>query len=485
MPRPAHPERTVLYVRVSAVMGRDGETFHSPELQTSAMRAVAARHGLKEVAVVEDIDVSGRSFSRDGLDQIRAMVEERQVDVVAVYDLSRLGRNTAEALTFIRWLKDHNVSILSTIEKIDDTPEGQFFLSQFLGMAELYSNQMGRRWSDVIRHRAAKGILHGTPPTGYLRQDGVLVVDPVLGPVIQSLFEQYAQGVGIAELARQLADVKGTRVDFGVLKRMLSNPAYCGLVPRWDRPRVHTSKPVEVFPGIHPRLVSDEVWAACQARREADRVIPPRSLSPSNSLVGLAVCAHCGSGLQRHWDHRRQVARLQCGEQVRVRGDRCGGCGRPRLLRVEAVVVDRLAAYVRMLRDDVVEQAAVLARREAVVGAEDLLVGELAEIRRQMTKLTEGWLAGRVPDGVYDDKIRELKDREEAVSRRRLALAPAPRLVGPAELASAGERLLAMWPSMTDGERNVALRQVVARVVVRRADGYREPEEDRVTVEFL
>lgn len=155
-------------MRVSALMGREGETFHSPDLQTAALRRHVGPLGLREVGVVSDLDRTGRTFSREGLDEIRRMVDAGQVDVVAVYDLSRLGRNVREALEFIKWLDDRGVSVVSTVEKIDDSPEGKFFLTQFLGMAQLYSDQIGRRWAEVIAARARQGHHHSGVPRGCL-----------------------------------------------------------------------------------------------------------------------------------------------------------------------------------------------------------------------------------------------------------------------------------------------------------------------------
>src|SRR5207248_2721737 len=150
-----------------------------------AMRDLAARRGLREVMVVEDIDVSGRTFQRAGIQRILEMARSREVDVVALYDLSRLGRNTAESLRTIKELRELGVSVVSTVEQIDDTPEGQFQLGVFLGMAQLYSDQVGRRWQQVITHRAEQGRVHASrPAVGYRRVGRDIEPDPTVAPLV-------------------------------------------------------------------------------------------------------------------------------------------------------------------------------------------------------------------------------------------------------------------------------------------------------------
>lgn len=112
---PDHPRRVVLYARVSALMDRGGDNFHSPTVQVGAMRRVTT--GMVEVAVIEDLDRSGRTFDREGIGRIRAMAERREIDALAVYDVSRLGRNVRESLNVLAELAGLGVTILSACEQ--------------------------------------------------------------------------------------------------------------------------------------------------------------------------------------------------------------------------------------------------------------------------------------------------------------------------------------------------------------------------------
>jgi site-specific DNA recombinase len=163
---PEQPRRVALYVRVSALMGRGGDDFHSPDVQTNAMRRLTA--GLQEVDVIEDIDQTGRTFSRDGIDKIRKLAEAHAIDAVAVYNVSRLGRNVLESLKFLTWLAERGVTILSATEHIDTgTPSGRWMLTNMLAIAEMRSDEISGEWARTIHHRAPASPTASRPPATY------------------------------------------------------------------------------------------------------------------------------------------------------------------------------------------------------------------------------------------------------------------------------------------------------------------------------
>lgn len=477
--------RVVLYRRVSALMGRGGEDFHSPDMQTAAMRKHIAAAGLREVAQHEDIDVSGRSFNREGLDQVRAMVEAGEVDAVAVYDLSRLGRNTGEALRFIRWLRDHHVSLISTVEKIDDSPEGQFMLTQFLALAELYSNQVGRRWATVIEHRARKGAQPGSvPATGYRHEDGRLVPDPELGPVVTDLARRYAAGEPVATLGRILATALGKAVATDRVKKIVCNPVYTGQVVIWGRrnPRMWVDTPVFVGEGLHEALIDQATHEACRTRARADATTPSRTLGVAHSLAGIARCGDCGGPLTLlcpSKGHTDRWTRLRCKRRGMQAGNDCGGAGGARLDAVEEAVLDDVSTYLSELRGNI---GAALARQSTTAPDVAKLKKQRQDVEDQMSLLVHEWSQKLIPEAIYRRNLAELAEQEAALAARIPAAPPPP--MRRAELVSLAEWLLDHWDELTAGERNTALRRMVEKVIVRRSDYWREPVEDRTRTMF-
>lgn len=481
---PDQPRRAVAYVRVSAVMGRGGETFHSPELQATTIAANLA--GLKIVKTVEDIDATGTNFNREGIEEIRGLVEAGQVDVVAIYDLSRFGRNVLESLEFIRWLKARNVAIISAVERIDDSPEGQMFLVQMLAYAEYRAKDIGRRWSQIIEMRVKAGLHHGTVPIGYLRceQTRGLIPHPVEAPAVETAMRSYADGGMVRDIRRDFSVATGRKISTGNLKKLMRNPVYIGRVFLRDS----SEGPLDVA-GVHQALVDEELWRLVGERMAADRTTPSRVLSPAYSLTGLGRCGSCGGRTNLRKEARggrRGTALLFCRARWvdDVTDDRCVGCGTLMLEAVEEAVLEQVASYIADLKGDVgAQRARIQKAKRSAVNAESV-ARHLAQTRAALVRLADGWAHNRISDNTYDDTRKPLLETEEELARQLRGLQSASHAPDSSEMASLAERLLNLWPAMNGAQRNRALREVVDHIVVSRGTRWRQPASERVVVVF-
>ena len=489
--------RIVLYIRVSAVMGRGGDEFHSPDIQVDSLLAAAARLGLREVLPpsgerVMDIDVSGRTFVRDGLDVILSMARAGQMDVVGVNDLSRLGRNLRESLNFIADLRELGVHVISAREHIDDTPQGRFILAQFLALAELYSDQVGMWWAATALRRAAAGYHSGVPPRGYVRAGtkvlddgrvratGPLVVDPQIGPYVTEAFGKYAAGERLADIVTWWQEKTGQRrVDLKSAKRMLRNRTYLGRVVLNG----------QEWPGVQPPLVDEETFDRCQRRLNRDRFVPPRTLQVVHALAGMIVCDGCGTAII----HRRGARGARdpgpfYHHKLPINGGprTCRGGGSPRVSHVEKQVLNQVVAHVGALSVD--EAARVERARRADGRADQLRQAErdLAAAGEALGRLAVQMARGILSEDAYRLAAAELEGERDRLSRlvEQLRDAPvAPVLSG--EVTSLAARLSRLWPAMTPPERQQALRACeVVQVRIVPASCRREPLEGRVRVLF-
>lgn len=464
------------------------------------MRRTIGLAGLREVAVVDDdIDQSGRTFTRPGIARIRHLVETRQVDVVAVYNLSRVGRNLAESLLFLKWLRDHDVEVISAQEPMDDSPEGQYMTGQWLGMAQLRSDQIAREWQRVLERRARAGKKHGNTNQGYLRDEsGRLVPDPVLAPAVTAMFVAYARGDTVADIAKAYAAARGKPITRSRVKVMLRHPVYRGHVVLKSKTGGYLD-----LPGMHPPLVDDQTWAAVARRIADDQTTPPRYLAPQYSLTGLLSCAECGQTLSVWCSTEKgkgelAVPRVICPRrrevvdtaEVAVPGRRkrdaepsrpaCAGIGSPVLARIEEVLLERIHEYAGELVGNPAARAQQLARAAKAGVDAATLKRELASTREAMARLTERWARGIVPDSAYEVSIAKFIAEEKVKSERLAEAQENSEVPDPGKTVRLVDEMLAMWPDMTGTERNLALRTVIRGATVRRAAYWREPEADRV-----
>lgn len=474
---PDRPPRVVLYRRVSAIMGRSGDDFLSPDLQLKAMQQRVAMAGMREVGVVDDIDVSGTHFSRDGIDEIRAMVEAGRIDAIAVYDVSRLGRNVLESLRFLAWIEQHGVAIISACEQVDTTtPAGKLMLTNMLAIAEYRAGEIGRNWSAVIDNRARAGHHHGKT-YGYQRVNKALVPDPRTAPIVADAWAAYAAGEPIGEITRMVAERRGKRIDTSAVKKWFRNPVYLGHA---------TANGEIVCRDAHPPLVDQDTWDRVQARLARDARTMPRHLAPTWAMVGLAYCPD-GHRLQKMpTKYRGRVDRLICGiGPSRGMAGGCLGIGYPRMEHVEAEMLRQVHRRIELLTTDQATQATRSAQRAQAGVDRTVAMRELAKVRTSMAKLARSWASGETPDSAYHPTMAEFRGVEATWQMKLDTYGSAAVLASPEESAGLAATVLKMWPKATMPERNRMLRGIVDRIVVRRAAFWREPEWERVVVEFL
>jgi DNA invertase Pin-like site-specific DNA recombinase len=464
---PDPDRRLVAYIRVSALMGRSGDRFHSPDVQLDAIRALARQRGLNEVAVVQDIDRTGRDFAREGIRQILTMAQAGQVEVVGLYDLSRLGRNTAESLRFIATLRDLGVSVVSTTEQIDDSPEGQFMLGQFLGMAQLYSDQVGRRWASIHERRHAQGQFHGKLPLGYISADGKAVVDPLIGPIITWAFQSYLAGtVTQKQIAARLSAARGTPVRQGVVSNLLRNPFHAGYV-MYRRER---------RPGAHEPLISQDVFDAVQRKLARDILSAPRHRAPMSWLSGYLLCDTCGRRLVR-----RGAGRVEDDRRPRWRcpSADCTGVGAPFIDEVENAARDLLMSEAAAYRDGV---PAVLARRapKQLVPLAPLRA-EVVALRGQIGRAGQLLTAGTLTEDDYRLTVEQIRSDLVAAEARLGEAEDAVTMDVPiAEMRDAAARLADAWPLMTALERRSAAALLLPGVRLAAAAYRLQPVSERL-----
>ena len=92
--------RLVAYVRVSRVGGREGPSFISPEVQRAQIEGWAAGRA-EIIAWHTDLDVSGGTMERPGLDAAMRAVRSGAAEGIVVAKIDRFARSLGGALDAI------------------------------------------------------------------------------------------------------------------------------------------------------------------------------------------------------------------------------------------------------------------------------------------------------------------------------------------------------------------------------------------------
>jgi site-specific DNA recombinase len=251
--KPAIVKQAVLYLRVSTP--GQVHTDYDPEgislpAQRKACERKAEQLGLKVVGEYVEAGVSGRDTEhRMEFQKMLARIKtNKDVDYVIVHKLSRLARNRIDEALIMDQFNRRNVTLVSSTEPIDNTPEGQFMQGILSAMAQFRSRQDGEDIAYKMGEKAKNGGTIGKAPVGYLNTheivDGhevsTVIIDTERAPYIKTMFELYRNGATLRQICTELTArglvIQGNRkhaagpITDSTVAYLLRDPYYLGFV---------------------------------------------------------------------------------------------------------------------------------------------------------------------------------------------------------------------------------------------------------------
>ena len=181
------------------------------EKQIERCRAYCAGHGYTVAAVHADKDLSGgRADNRPGLQKAIAEACARRAFLV-VYSLSRLARNTRDAIDLAERLNKAGADLAVIQENVNTrSPMGRFIFTLFSALAQLEREQIGARTSVAMLRHQATGRRMTRPdrcPYGW-RSDPIdpdrLAEDAEEQAVIARIRQERAKGHSLRAIAELL-----------------------------------------------------------------------------------------------------------------------------------------------------------------------------------------------------------------------------------------------------------------------------------------
>lgn len=299
--------RAVLYLRVSTKS--QVTTDYDPEgLSIPAQRLACQRKAEQlGLSIVDEFIEPGKTAtSMDKRPAFQAMLsrikQQRDVDFVVVYKLSRMNRNRIDDALVMMSLRQFGVTLVSATEHIDSTPVGQLMHGILATINEFRSAEDGADIRYKMGEKARRGGTLGQAPLGYLnvreqfegREVRSVIVDPERGPLITQAFELYATGrytlTGLRnELTKRGLVTRGTArrpvgpVSIEKLRLMLRHRYYLGKVEYEG----------QEYEGRHPALVTPEVFAKVLQVLDAKATAGERQRKHHHYLKGSVWCGDC------------------------------------------------------------------------------------------------------------------------------------------------------------------------------------------------
>lgn len=450
-----HAGRAIAYIRVSVVGNRALRgRLESPELQRVACDAWCAQRGIIVADEVRDLNRSGGTMTRPGLERARRLLDDGAADGIIVAQSDRASRSVLQGLGLIDELERAGYWIAATDGTLDTTtPEAKMATVVFLAMNERVLDRF-KEQSAVIHRQAImeKGRHMGPAPFGYVRdREGRLRPHRTEAAWVRRIFERRAEGAGWVLIARELADAgvrqrSGRRINQHMLRRLVTHRVYVGEAHHGDHVRASS----------HPALVDEALWLAANRARPAVRTDPAVGvrIHEDSLLRGLLRCAGCRYVLKRlpvpdappRWKCRTLLSERSATHD----------CSTPvALTAAQGVAVERA----------VVADFMALAGEVAAERGEDVDVGALERQAREAEALLDELSSLDVRRRLGAERWARMTEqaREAAQdAQRELAAARARGRVTTHDSRALG----VLWPGMALDDRQEALRSIVQAVMV-------------------
>ena len=332
MIKQAENKITALYCRLSQDDGREGES-NSISNQKEILSQYARTNGFHNTMFFVDDGISGTTFDRPDFQRMQRMIENGEIGVVIVKDLSRFGRNYLDVGEYLEikypTLGVRFIAIQENVDTLKNTGTEMMPFNNIFN--EWYAAQTSKKIRAVWKSKAEKGErISQTVPHGYKKSKDnpkQWIVDEPAAKVVRYIFQLCIEGFGPTQIAHRLEDERilcptayamsnGRKTpnplpkrgeyawDGATVKHILANRQYTGCTVNFKTTlvsyKVHKTvhNPEEewqIIPNTQEAIIDKDTFNRVQELRDGRR---RNTATGRESLFsGLLYCADCKSKL--------------------------------------------------------------------------------------------------------------------------------------------------------------------------------------------
>ena len=280
--------RVVIYARYSSSSQREA----SIEEQIKVCTEYAERNKYTVIKTYSDSAMTGTNDKRPALQRLLKECSSGMFDMILVYSIDRFGRDIRQSLDNADKIeKENGILLVSATESFTDDPSGRLHRNIMMAIAQYYSDELSVKIKRGMDYNGENCLCTGgNIALGFkVNQFGQFEVDPNTAPIVETVFEMYANGKTVTEITKHLNSLgyktsRGVPFNKNSLHTMLKNKRYIG---------VYTYKGKEV-PGGMPRIISDELFNKVAEIMEKNRKAPARSKAKVEYLLTTKLfCGRC------------------------------------------------------------------------------------------------------------------------------------------------------------------------------------------------
>ncbi len=444
-------QRAIKKIRVAAycrVSTNSADQLNSYATQIRVYTTMIQRKPEWElVEVFADEGISGTAADkREEFMRMIRMCELKKIDLIITKSVSRFARNVKETLEYVRKLKLLGVGVQFEKEGINTMSLGdEMLLNTFAAIAQEESVAISQHIRLSNRKRMSNGTyISSNAPYGYRLIEGTLVIYEDEAKIVRWIYQSYANGMSIGEIARSLEKCgvmtkqRQRHWRYDVIVYILSNERYIGdsLYQKcFNSPMLPFKKTVNrgeedqfYVKGTHLPIIDRQLFEAVQmllkSRREKHDHASGLNKYPLTSRI---QCLECGSFYRRRivngcisWGCSKHIAdRTQCDSQY-YREERIYDAYVGLVNKLRFSDEDMLAESIRLL-----DLAIAMKKRKSIQA--QVASETLAELNTKLLMLEElrrkGYLAPEIYEGqakTIRNQIHDIKQQKVEASKSKL-----------------------------------------------------------------
>ena len=433
------------YSRVSR--DEDKENYGTIETQNIMIESYAKELGSKVKDIIEDDNVSGYTFNREGLNKLKALIEDGQVDILIAKDLSRIGRHNAKTLLFLDYLEEYNVRLILINDNYDSSKDDDDIIGIKTWFNEKYIKDLSKKIVTSLRVRQENvGGLLTKVPFGYERDEekkNGLIIDEEAAEIVRKIFELYIDGYGGRVIANILqSEGVSTPSKYQFIKtgkkitsniadtwngthvlRIIKNDVYIGILRcgKTERKKIN-GKTIRlekdkhiVHENHHEPIISINDFELAQKilRSRLDNNVRGTS-NGINLFTGFLVCKDCGGGFMKV-NKKRSPPSYICTNNFRYGAKFCSShkIGEEQL---KAIILDKLAFMKKYIEKNIKKIDYELNRLANFRGNYEKSVSQLnkkikekkEEIKNYSRQLAKGLIGEEIAKEIINESNTEL-----------------------------------------------------------------------------
>ena len=241
-------------IRVSTLSQKDNTSL---EFQSKRIKDYCSVYDLPLKGIVEETESGGKNVDeRTGLSKLKTLIKSGECKTIVVTKVDRLGRSLLQGLLFLKDCEEHAVRVVCIENGIDtDNPQSKLITNILFSIAENERDTIKSRLSDGRQKRFQDNKKpYGALSFGYRKnRSGLIIIDENESNIVQYIYKRWNTLRKMRHLTKTKRTQKllhslkvkgyqfrGKDFNWWNVKKILSNPFYCGVLNWKGKSTNHT-----------------------------------------------------------------------------------------------------------------------------------------------------------------------------------------------------------------------------------------------------